>query len=403
MDIETMPAPHVLPFGRRHVVPRICVVENKPHVRSFLAQAFEDLGFVTCDCPRAEVPRVLAEFVPDLIVVGPLTTEGELALFLRSLTQDGFAGRVMLFGGRSSLTLPAAQEFGEQLGLAMLPPLGTPFRDGDLAENLQEFLPILPLPSVPVDVGEALDGGWIELWYQSVIDTRAMTARGASAVIRVRHPSWGVVPPANFITEPDDPRLERLSRYVVSHALADWDTFTAVAPIELSVGLPLPALLTPGFIEDIFLALSDRAMLNGLMIEIAADEAARDVDGFRRAVDALAACRIRAGLDRVRAVHLPLLEAALPVVKQIKLDRDLIGHGAKDRRSRDTAAKIVKLARMAGARSVADGVDQRSDFQLAREIAADAVQGVLLAKPVDPRRFLRTVSRQAPRAQGGTH
>jgi EAL domain-containing protein (putative c-di-GMP-specific phosphodiesterase class I) len=58
---------------------------------------------------------------------------------------------------------------------------------------------------------------------------------------------------------------------------------------------------------------------------------------------------------------------------------------------------------MAGARSVADGVDQRSDFQLAREIAADAVQGVLLAKPVDPRRFLRTVSRQAPRAQGGTH
>ncbi|MGB9043357.1 MAG: hypothetical protein WCC81_12910, partial [Pseudolabrys sp.] len=41
---------------------------------------------------------------------------------------QGYGGTVMLFGGRSSAALIRNHELGEQAGLTMLPPLGTPFR-----------------------------------------------------------------------------------------------------------------------------------------------------------------------------------------------------------------------------------------------------------------------------------
>ena len=397
MNGKLMRATHILPFGRRHIVPRICVAENKPHVRGFLAQAFEDLGFVTRECLRVDIPATLAEFTPDIVVIGPQGNESELALLLQSVAQQEHGGKVMLFGGRSSLTLIAAQDFGEKLGLAMLPPLGTPFRDGDLTANLAEYLPILPLPSIAVEAGEALEGGWIEPWYQSVIDARNLVPRGAAAVIRLRHPSWGVVPPASFVAEPGDPQLARLSQLIVVRVLADWDSFIAVSPIGLSLALPLSALLAEDFIDELFLALSDRALLSGLTIEVAADEAARDPLGFRRVADALAACRIRTGLTEVRGVHLPFLQDAEGAVRQIKLDRTMAEHATRDRRSREACGKIVALARAAKTAIAADGIDTRAELQMARDLGVDALQGGLLAKPVDARRFLSVVNRQKPR------
>ena len=51
----------------------------------------------------------------------------------------------MLFD-RSSEALICSHAFGEQSGLTMLPPLGTPFRARDLDAKLERFLPIKPPP-----------------------------------------------------------------------------------------------------------------------------------------------------------------------------------------------------------------------------------------------------------------
>jgi len=95
----------------------------------------------------------------------------------------------MLFGGRSSTALIRSHEFGEQAGLTMLPTLGTPFRKRDLDANLESFLPVRPAPPLPIDVDEALCNGWLELWYQSKIDTKSLVSVGAEALVRVRHPT----------------------------------------------------------------------------------------------------------------------------------------------------------------------------------------------------------------------
>jgi EAL domain-containing protein (putative c-di-GMP-specific phosphodiesterase class I) len=62
-------------------------------------------------------------------------------------------------------------------------------------------------------------------WHQSKIDPQSLVPRGAEALIRVRHPTWGVVVLAYFIPAADDPYLHALSRFVIARALADSTQF----------------------------------------------------------------------------------------------------------------------------------------------------------------------------------
>src|SRR5690606_24504337 len=106
--------------------------------------------------------------------------------------------------------------------------------------NLSEFLPIPSSPGVPIDVDEALRSDLLELWYQPKVDLQEMSLGGAEALIRMRHPSWGVVPPSFFIPGESDPRLCALSEFVVARAMADWTSFVrGRAPVGMTIHLPM--------------------------------------------------------------------------------------------------------------------------------------------------------------------
>src|ERR1044071_1688866 len=144
------------------------------------------------------------------------------------------------------------QELGERVGMAMLPPLGTPFRDGTLADNVACFLPIVSPAEMPVDADEALRNGWVEMWYQSKIDPRSLAPSGAEAIVRVRHPSWGLISPSSFVPGTHDPYLRTFSQYVIMRAMADSVAFAAARhPIDVSVDLPAQALNDLAFVDKV--------------------------------------------------------------------------------------------------------------------------------------------------------
>ncbi|MFZ1047806.1 MAG: hypothetical protein WAN52_19540 [Pseudolabrys sp.] len=189
----------IIQFGRRPIPPRACVFENRTYVRIFLADMLDALGFIAREAGTSDIRTVLRDFRPDLIVLGPLGGALEVQAFLKTLQAQVYGGTVMLFGGRSSEALICSHEFGEQSGLTMLPPLGTPFRARDLDANLERFLPIKPPPPLPIDVDESLCNGWLELWYQSKIDPQTLVPQGAEALVCVSHPTWGSSrPPISF-------------------------------------------------------------------------------------------------------------------------------------------------------------------------------------------------------------
>jgi DNA-binding response OmpR family regulator len=137
-------------FGRRNVRPRACIVDSKKHLRAFLTDILEDLGFTTSECARAdELGPIVETQLPDLMVLGLSADGTEAGKILEVLVRRQFAGKVLSIGARESIIVRAVQQVGAEYGLAMLPPLTTPFAAGGLRKRVATLLPEESHPSHP--------------------------------------------------------------------------------------------------------------------------------------------------------------------------------------------------------------------------------------------------------------
>jgi EAL domain-containing protein (putative c-di-GMP-specific phosphodiesterase class I) len=120
-----------------------------------------------------------------------------------------------------------------------------------------------------VNVSEALHAGWLELWYQQKVDARTLVRCGAEALVRMRHPNWGVVPPAYFIPEDDDPHCQRLAEFVIDRATEDWRyLFERQSPTDISINLPVSFLKNRQVVRNLCRRMPAHPAFGGLLIEI---------------------------------------------------------------------------------------------------------------------------------------
>jgi EAL domain-containing protein (putative c-di-GMP-specific phosphodiesterase class I) len=386
-------ADKVVQFGRRRIAPRVCVADSKQHIRAFLRETLEELGLITCECAQVgDLDAVLDLRIPDLVVLGMSAGGVAAGEMLKGLAAKAFDGKVLLLGPRDSRVVDAVCKLGEDLGIAMLPPLATPFGVEGLRARVIAFIPSDPPPSPPVDAAEAMQAGWLELWYQPKIATRTLTLREAEGLIRIRHPTWGVVPPAYFIPEDGDPHFRGLSEFVISQVIEDWRHFVDQhGPVELAINLPIAFLEAPQVVENLCRQMPDHSAFEGLIIEINGIDVIRNLRLLKEVAAQLRFHNIAIAIDDLGAEwpslaglnHFPFVE--------LKVDRKFIAGCADDRLKRAVCRQILDLAEGYGARTVAEGVETRADFIAVREMGFDLVQGFLFAKPMAAKKFARTM------------
>jgi EAL domain-containing protein (putative c-di-GMP-specific phosphodiesterase class I) len=389
-------APTPATFGRRKVKPRVCVADTKHHIRTFLREALEELGFIACECVQiGELEEVLAQHRPGLLLIGFSGGRAHAGAMLETLAARNFDGKVLLLGPRDSPLVEATREHGEDLGIAMLPTLVTPFNIERLRDSLALFLPIDVPPAPPVNASEAMSAGWLELWYQPKITARTLTLREAEGLIRIRHPTWGIVPPAYFIPDDGDPHLRGLSEFVIGQVIDDWHFFVAQrGPIELAINLPIAFLQDPEAVEHLCRQMPDHPSFGGLIIEINGSEVVRNLEFLKHLARRLRFHKIAISIDDLGAEWPSLVGLDHFPFVELKVDRKFIDGCADDRLKRAVCRQILDLAGGYGARTVAEGVETRADFLAVREMGFDLVQGFLFAKPVAAKKFARTILSQ---------
>jgi EAL domain-containing protein (putative c-di-GMP-specific phosphodiesterase class I) len=312
---------------------------------------------------------------------------------LTTLTMHHYAGKVLLVGRPDSPIVKAVKELGKTLGLVMLPLLATPYRDEDLRQILAAFPPAEAPPSPPIDVAEALHAGWLELWYQPKIDMRTLAPCGAEALIRIRHPTWGIVPPAYFIPDDGDPHFRALSEFVVSQAVKHWHDFLDQhGHVEIAINLPVAFLSYPEALPELCRRLPKHPAFKGMIIEINGTEVIRNLELVKRIARQLRFHDIGVSIDDLGAEWPSLLDNPDFPFVELKVDRKFVAGCADNRLKRVICHRILELAGECGARAVAEGIETKADFLAVREMGFDMVQGFVFAKPMSARKFARTIS-----------
>jgi EAL domain-containing protein (putative c-di-GMP-specific phosphodiesterase class I)/CheY-like chemotaxis protein len=379
-------------FGLRKVVPRVCVADGKKHLRAFLTDILEDLGFVTSECAKADdLEDILATRLPDLVVIGVSVDGIEAGKILEILVRREFSGKVLAIGARESIIVKAVRQVGEEYGLAMLPPLTTPFAAGALRERVAMLLPEDPVPSPAIDVAEALHGGWLELWYQPKIDARTLVRCGAEALIRMRHPTWGLVPPASFIPEGDDPHFRRLSEFVIDRAIEDWRyLLERQSPTDISINLPVSFLRNHQAVRDLCRRIPAHPAFGGLLIEVKSAEAIDNLNLLTDFAKEVRLHNIGVSIDDVGIDWPALMGLETFPFAELKVDRQFVTGCANDRLKQTVCRSIIELAKGYGVRVVAEGIETRAEFVAANEMGFDLVQGYLFGKPMGLKKFARS-------------
>lgn len=370
--------------------PLVCVTDGKAHIRKFLREMLGAYGFTIYECVEiGELSAALDAEPPDLVVLG-LTAGGIVAAeMLRLLAARDFEGKILPVATRDSAVVTAIQELAEEIRIALLPPLLMPFGKERLHDSLSVLLAETSGPLV--DMGEAVRGGWLELWYQPKIDTQAIIMRGAEALLRVRHPVWGIVPTAYFIADDGDPRSSPISEVVISRAVADWHHFfLEQGPIELAVNLPMTFLQDPESIKGLHRKLPDHTAFQGLIIESNGTDIVRNLTLAKDVARELRDHKVAISIDDLGAEWLALSGLREFPFVEVKVDRKFVTGCGTDRLKQSMCRRIVDLAHGYGARTVAEGVETWGDFLAARDIGFDLVQGFLFAKPMSAEKFAQT-------------
>jgi len=389
---QTVEATKPVLFGHRKVRPRACLADGKQHIRTFLADALEELGFITCACAQIdELPAILESQPPDLFVLGLSAGGVEGATMLAILAAHGYDGKVLLLGPPDRPMVAAVRERGEELGLAMLPALATPFAEGNLRDSVACLLPADEPPTPPVDVAQAVNAGWLELWYQPKLDAGTLEVAGAEALVRMRHPAWGVVPPAYFVPDDGDPHFRALSEFVIGRCIHDWHDFLSQhGPVELAVSLPVDFLLDPESLRILCQQMPNHPDFAGLIVEVNGADVLRNLAAMKSVAGKIRFHNIGLSID-LGEEWLSFADIGIFPFVEIKVDRKFVAGCAENALKQMVCRQILDLADIVGARTLAEGVETRADFEYVREMGFEMVQGSLFAKPMPARKFARAV------------
>jgi len=210
-------------------------------------------------------------------------------------------------------------------------------------------------------------------------------------LLRVRHPTWGILPPAYFIASDGDPCRQSVSEFVIRRAIDDWYRFRDERePVEIAINLPMAFLQDATAVDYLCQSLPDDKAFEGLIVEINGTDVVRNLGIARDVAKTLRSRKIAISLDDVGAEWTSLAGLRDFPFVEIKVDQSFVKGCAADAVKQSMCRQILDLANTYGARTVAEGIQSWGDFLAARELGFDVLQGFLFAKPASAGQFAQT-------------
>ena len=374
---------------------RAYILDDEPQIGVLVGKVLQACGFTprqfTSAAPFLEELKATP---PELIVLDLALGQSDAIEVIRDLEANKFRGKVLLISGRDEVTLHEIAQIGEKHGLIMLTPLKKPFRPADVKQRLQsnaaygansnapEARRSTTRPKRMLRIVEALQNGWLELWYQPKVDLNSFAVCGAEGLTRARHPDWGVITPENLLPPTGSPDYQLLTKFAVEFAMRDWRQFVERGVMmKLSINAPISVIHTPAFIALIRSSLPKDPKFPGLTIEVTEDEIIRDSEWAHEVASQLKLYNVDLSIDDFGSGYAGLSRLNDLPFAEVKIDRSIAAGCASNELKRSLCQTVVDIAHRFGATACAEGVEAIDDLRVLMAMKCDTAQGYLFAKP----------------------
>ncbi|WP_430246374.1 bifunctional diguanylate cyclase/phosphodiesterase [Neorhizobium sp. DAR64861/K0K2] len=249
-----------------------------------------------------------------------------------------------------------------------------------------------------LDLRRALARDEFEVHYQPQVDPRTGKVQGAEALARWRHPTRGMVPPAEFIPLAEEIGLiGSIGTWILRAACLEASTWHP--DISVAVNLSAVQLRDTSLPLTVLSALEESGLpACRLEFEITESALMQDEALAFDTLQTLRAIGIRISMDDFGTGYSSLNYLRRFPFSKIKIDQSFIRHAPRDPECVAIIQAITTLASKLHMSVTVEGVetDEQRAFTIAEQ--CNQIQGYLISRPIDAasmRRFLEGQSKEA--------
>jgi diguanylate cyclase (GGDEF)-like protein len=237
-----------------------------------------------------------------------------------------------------------------------------------------------------LDLFDALDSDQLFLLYQPIFDLRSNATVGAEALLRWRHPTRGIVSPADFIPQTEaSGMIVEIGAWVLREACGQAARWHADGyRVVISVNVSPRQLDSDGFIDDVRRALGESGLdPRWLTLEVTETALMRDPDATARRLRRLKDLGVRIAIDDFGTGYSSLSYLRQFPVDALKIDRSFIRGISGSDRSSSLMSTLVALGKALEIETLAEGIEENEQLERLKREHCDHGQGFLFARPLD--------------------
>jgi diguanylate cyclase (GGDEF)-like protein len=239
----------------------------------------------------------------------------------------------------------------------------------------------------------AAERGELVLHYQPEVLLRTNEIVGAEALLRWRHPQWGLVPPNEFIPIAEATNLIlEIGDWVLREALAQcarWsERFTDRNPLIIAVNISAKQFVAADFVDKVAELLAETgARPADVCLEITESVLLDDAEETISRLEQLKALGVHLAIDDFGTGYSSLSYLRRFPVDILKVDQSFVsglGHDPEDSAIVQAVIQMGKALRMT---TLAEGVETAHHLIELRELECDVAQGFHFARAVPVEQF----------------
>lgn len=228
-------------------------------------------------------------------------------------------------------------------------------------------------------------------YYQPLVNLATGEVVGSEALVRWRHPEFGVLPPAKFIGLAEDTgMIVDIGDFVMRTACAQtrrWQD-RGYGRLRIAVNVSARHFRQANFLDQVVQIL-DETLLDPSCLELELTETSI-MENSEAAVELLTEIRslgARVAIDDFGTGYSSLSYLKRLPIDTVKLDRSFVNGATSHPDDAALVMAIITLAHNLGLKVIAEGVETDEQMNFLRLLRCDEAQGFLFSKPVSAKDF----------------
>ena len=252
--------------------------------------------------------------------------------------------------------------------------------------------------TIETNLRKALERGELQLYYQPKVDLQTHRVIGMEALIRWKHPEWGMVSPAKFIPVAEDTGLiVPIGDWVLRNACAQnksWQN-EGWPPLRVSVNLSALQFQRPHLAQQVAGVLAETGLeAEWLEIEITESLLMQNTEAIITTLEELKELGVHLSIDDFGTGYSSLSYLERFPIDSLKIDQSFV-RPIQDEDSDALIAKaIISLGHSLNLEVIAEGVETVGQLEFLRSQNCDTVQGYLISEPIPPEEFVEVLRRR---------